>query len=196
MARKPAPVPLAKIFGKRLRQERLNTPGKLSQEELATRAGLPKTSVLDIERGRRRAYLDEAVALAAVLSVPLTSLLIPSETTTADVTVAGKTVTQDQLRRWLIGYETLPGGTVREAVRFYDSSPAEVKKTWRDQFEACAAAYAFAPQNPEVRKLVRDLLRNAPPAFRAHALEHLVTHGEGAAFWRDLLADDSEGGSS
>jgi transcriptional regulator with XRE-family HTH domain len=47
----------------------------LSQEELASRAGLDRTLISSIERGRKLVRIDTLVKLSRALAVPLDALL-------------------------------------------------------------------------------------------------------------------------
>lgn len=69
-----------KVFGQavRSRREKLG----ISQEELADRAGLHRTYIGDIERGRRNVALRNICRLARALEVPPAELL--SECAAAD----------------------------------------------------------------------------------------------------------------
>ena len=68
------------VFAQRLRQERMRAG--LSQTQLATRvssalgAAVYGTAVTRMEKGERVVKLDEAVAIAGVLGVDLTALLV------------------------------------------------------------------------------------------------------------------------
>ncbi len=66
-------VELQKRFGERLRD--LRRERGISQEELADRAGLDRTYVSGIERGKRNVGLVNIVRLARALSVSPISLL-------------------------------------------------------------------------------------------------------------------------
>lgn len=68
---KPDPILLA--FGRAVLARRIDL--KLSQEELAERAGLHRTYVGDIERGARNLALRNIVNLAAALDLPLDDLI-------------------------------------------------------------------------------------------------------------------------
>lgn len=65
---------ISKRFGKRLREVRRKA--KLSQEELAVKAGLHRTYVGMIERAKRNITLSSAQKLSEALNIPLSSLLI------------------------------------------------------------------------------------------------------------------------
>jgi transcriptional regulator with XRE-family HTH domain len=64
---------------RRLRHER-----NLSQEALADRAGLDRTFISLLERGRRRATLESTEAIAQALGVTLESLIHEMQDQSAD----------------------------------------------------------------------------------------------------------------
>ena len=67
-------------YGERLRIYRVGL--KLSQEEVAVRAGITVTAISKIERGTRKVTLDEAVQLAEIVGVSLPDLAgVPAQTT-------------------------------------------------------------------------------------------------------------------
>lgn len=72
-SREPEGNLVAAKFGERLKACRM--PTGLSQEELAHRAGIHRTEVSLLERGRREPRLGTVVKLAAVLGVTLGELL-------------------------------------------------------------------------------------------------------------------------
>jgi transcriptional regulator with XRE-family HTH domain len=59
-------------FGQAVRDER--SAQRLSQEELADRAGLHRTYISDVERGARNVSLESIGKLAAALKVSLSAL--------------------------------------------------------------------------------------------------------------------------
>lgn len=59
-------------FGGRVREHRLSAG--LSQEELAEAAGIHRTYVSSVERGRRNVSLDNIIALARALKVDVAQL--------------------------------------------------------------------------------------------------------------------------
>lgn len=63
----------ARLFGLNLAKARLRMG--LSQEELGFRASMHRTAVSQLERGEHSPRLDSAVKLAAILEVPIDSLL-------------------------------------------------------------------------------------------------------------------------
>lgn len=63
-------------FGTKLKQLRL--AAKLSQEELASRAGIDRTYVSSCERGRRNISLQTIYRLAAALGVEPAAMLTPA----------------------------------------------------------------------------------------------------------------------
>jgi transcriptional regulator with XRE-family HTH domain len=65
--------PLVKDFGKRLRAIRLKND--LSQEDLAQRAGLHRTYISLIERGKQSVTLDSMEKLAVALGVSVKKLM-------------------------------------------------------------------------------------------------------------------------
>lgn len=64
-------------FGRRLRSARRKA--KLTQEELATRAGMSRPSLANVERGQQRVALHQFAALAAALGLEGTDLLPEQE---------------------------------------------------------------------------------------------------------------------
>lgn len=60
-------------FAIRVREER--SARGLTQDQLAKLAGIPTTTITSIEVQRRRVRIDEAVALASALEIPLERLL-------------------------------------------------------------------------------------------------------------------------
>ncbi len=59
-------------LGRRIRRVR---EGKLSQEELAVRVGLTRTSITNIEKGRQKLMVHTLWAIAKVLAVDVDTLL-------------------------------------------------------------------------------------------------------------------------
>ena len=51
--------------------------GKATQELLAKRAGLTRTSIVNIEKGRQQIFLHTLVDVAKVLEVPISKLIPP-----------------------------------------------------------------------------------------------------------------------
>jgi transcriptional regulator with XRE-family HTH domain len=64
---------LYEIVGRRVREAR--KAAKLTQEELATRVDLTRTSVTNIEKGRQKLLLHTLFDLAAEMKVPVAQLL-------------------------------------------------------------------------------------------------------------------------
>lgn len=64
---------LSAAFGRTLREKR--EAAKLSQDELAHRAGLTRNYVSLLERGHRNPTLNAMAALAAALKAPLVDLI-------------------------------------------------------------------------------------------------------------------------
>lgn len=62
-------------FGRTLREHRQRTGGELSQEQLAKRVGLSRTSITNIEKGRQQIPLHMLYLLADALGVDPISLL-------------------------------------------------------------------------------------------------------------------------
>jgi transcriptional regulator with XRE-family HTH domain len=73
---------LDEAFGARLRERR----GEMSQEALAERARLSRTSIVNIERGRQGVSLATLYRLAAALNVP-PAVLLPPTNATPDISV-------------------------------------------------------------------------------------------------------------
>jgi transcriptional regulator with XRE-family HTH domain len=76
-----------------------------------------ETTLTRIERGTRKVTVDDAVAIAAALDVPLISLLLPSEADEPVQLTPKAVVTAEQASEWAIGLTPL----VREHRRTYDS---------------------------------------------------------------------------
>lgn len=82
-------VTTGEVFAERLRETRRTA--RLSQAELASRISaltgtpLPATAITKIEKGERAVRLDEAVAAARALEVPLSALV--SEETPTDARI-------------------------------------------------------------------------------------------------------------
>jgi len=70
-------VTVQRQFGERVRELRLAR--ELSQEELASRAGLHRTYLGGIERGERNPALKNIAAIAEALGVPVRELFLPQE---------------------------------------------------------------------------------------------------------------------
>ncbi len=66
---------VALIFGKRLKELRLEK--SLSQEKLAHQAGLHRTYISLLEKGKRQPSLSSAMNLADALGIKLAYLLTP-----------------------------------------------------------------------------------------------------------------------
>jgi len=49
--------------------------GKITQEALASRAALTRTSIINIEKGRQQVFLHTLIDIAQALSVPVTDLI-------------------------------------------------------------------------------------------------------------------------
>ena len=73
---------LDEAFGRRLKDLR----GAMSQEELATRAKLSRTSIVNIERGRQGVSLVTLYSLAAALNVT-PAVLLPAGESAPDISV-------------------------------------------------------------------------------------------------------------
>jgi transcriptional regulator with XRE-family HTH domain len=72
----PTPEETFGTWTKRIRDER---EPKLSQAALAAMIGLDSTAITKIERGNRSIRLNEAVQIAQMLGVTLTSMLRPDQ---------------------------------------------------------------------------------------------------------------------
>ena len=69
--------PLYAALGKRIRA--LRRQANLSQEDVAERVGLTRTSITNIERGRQQLQVHTLVAIAHTLGVRLDELLLYEE---------------------------------------------------------------------------------------------------------------------
>src|SRR5437879_1262354 len=67
---------LYRVFGSRLRA--LREEKSVTQEELARRVDLSRTSITNIEKGRQRIMLHQVVELAEALDADLEALIPPS----------------------------------------------------------------------------------------------------------------------
>ncbi|HLZ36808.1 MAG TPA: helix-turn-helix transcriptional regulator [Mycobacteriales bacterium] len=92
-----------------------------TQEEVAQRLGLARTTYTAIERGERGISISDLLALAYVLDVAPITLLTPPLEDPDTVTVRASggnapvlgTVTARRLRDWLVGLQRLPGQDLR-----------------------------------------------------------------------------------
>jgi transcriptional regulator with XRE-family HTH domain len=99
------------IVGENVRAERRRL--KLTAEDTAARyadAGMSATVLMNIESGRRRnaATIDEWLRLAYTLGVPPESLLLPEETSEAEIT-PGVNADRRLLLQWIRGATPLSG---------------------------------------------------------------------------------------
>ena len=78
----PAASSLYKTVGARLREAR--RAAKLTQEELASRVSLTRTSVTNIEKGRQKVLLHTLVELAKAVQVPVYDLIPDMHTQDAE----------------------------------------------------------------------------------------------------------------
>ncbi|AGK57045.1 hypothetical protein HYPDE_26823 [Hyphomicrobium denitrificans 1NES1] len=53
--------------------------GRATQDHLAKRTGLTRTSIINIEKGRQQVYLHTLVDIASALEVPVSELIPPSD---------------------------------------------------------------------------------------------------------------------
>lgn len=68
-----SPEKVYKIFGSKLKE--LRKEEKLTQEELAEKMGVSKTTIVNYENGNRKVPLEVVVKLANYFNVPVDSLL-------------------------------------------------------------------------------------------------------------------------
>jgi transcriptional regulator with XRE-family HTH domain len=73
---------LYRVFGSRLRA--LREEKSVTQEELARRVELSRTSITNIEKGRQRIMLHQVVELAEALDADLGALIAPALQQDAD----------------------------------------------------------------------------------------------------------------
>lgn len=101
----PDPVEQAdlySVFGKRLADERLAR--KISQQELANLVGLSRASIANIEAGRQRVLLHQAVGLVQALKIQTISDILPLNVALAGdlkgkakaVKISGSIVSRDE----------------------------------------------------------------------------------------------------
>jgi len=57
--------------------------GKITQEALANRAALTRTSIINIEKGRQQVFLHTLIDIAHALDVPVMDLIPPSDSVEA-----------------------------------------------------------------------------------------------------------------
>lgn len=69
---------LRAVTGPNVRAERVRRG--LRQEDLATRLGMARATLADLERGERRLYLDEALVVCDVLGLRLVDLVAGQQT--------------------------------------------------------------------------------------------------------------------
>jgi len=67
------PEAIYRVFGRKLREVRLSK--RIPQQELATLSGLTRASVTNIESGRQRVLLHQAVQFAEALGVDLAEIV-------------------------------------------------------------------------------------------------------------------------
>jgi transcriptional regulator with XRE-family HTH domain len=84
-------VTIGERFGANLR--RCRKRARLSQEEVAARAGLHRTEIGYLEQGKRKARIDTLVKLSAAVEAPIDELLagiewVPRNTTGGDFHVS------------------------------------------------------------------------------------------------------------
>ena len=72
-------VSVQEAFGARLKQIRVKTTPRFTQDMIASALEVSRTSVSNIENGRHRIFLDQVYAAAHVLNVPVSSLLPNTE---------------------------------------------------------------------------------------------------------------------
>lgn len=87
--------------------------------ELMTKAGrrINPDAISKLERGERRIDVDDLVALAIVLGVPLASLILPVEAEPTDMVevTGGGMVPASQAWRWALGIGPLHEGDTRRS---------------------------------------------------------------------------------
>ena len=70
-----------RLVGDRIRLER--SKRKLSQEDLASRIGLTRTSITNIEKGRQKMLLHTTVDISLALGIPISEILSSLDPTMA-----------------------------------------------------------------------------------------------------------------
>jgi transcriptional regulator with XRE-family HTH domain len=113
---------ISQIFARRIREEREQrgwSQAELSRRVTALGHPLDKDAMSKIERGERKVSLDDAVALAAALGVPLPALLF-EPLSGEDVDIGTKTfMSTDYFVAWLAGMMPLR----REDAEHYWQAP-------------------------------------------------------------------------
>jgi DNA-binding XRE family transcriptional regulator len=89
-------------FGRTVRQARVRLG--ISQNSLAERVGLSRTSITNIEKGKQRLMLHTAVEMASVLSVPISELVpLAMERAPGEVERAlSRTVEDEVAKSWVL----------------------------------------------------------------------------------------------
>lgn len=97
-------------LGRRIRAAR---QGKITQATLGARVGLSRTAVTNIECGRQRLLVDQLVAIAAAIGVPVLDLLPPSSTSALTAAANDARISEmPTVQRWLTAEarKITPGG--------------------------------------------------------------------------------------
>src|ERR1700710_3129159 len=76
-AARPDPQRVYRALGERIRNERLKR--NITQDELASRVGLTRTSITNVEKGRQRLLVHTLVQIADSLGTQPASLLVTFE---------------------------------------------------------------------------------------------------------------------
>lgn len=82
-----------RVFGSRLREAR--EQADVTQEELARRVDLSRTSITNIEKGRQRILLHQVLNLAGALNVDPAQLMAPDETPEPELRADVARIVQD-----------------------------------------------------------------------------------------------------
>lgn len=132
--------------------------GGLTAQDLADRVGqlggrLDRAAISKIESQSRNVSLDEALLLAAALSVEPAALFLPRDDDTPVRLAAGLTVSVGQARRWVRGVEPLPGG---DAATFRYERPASDRERLSRRLLDAEMATANAERRLQVARARLD----------------------------------------
>ncbi len=130
----------------------------LTAQDLADRVGqlggrLDRAAISKIESQSRNVTLDEALLLAAALSVEPAALFLPRDDDTPVRLAAGLTATAGQVRRWVRGVEPLPGG---DAATFRYERPASDRERLSRRLLDAEMATANAERRLQVARARLD----------------------------------------
>jgi transcriptional regulator with XRE-family HTH domain len=157
------PVGPVEVVARRMRE--LREKRRLSGARLAERmreAGIPwqRDTVANLENGRRASVgVDELLALAAVLEVAPTHLLVPLEDEQPYEITPGRVEPSGTVRDWVRGYITLNGTDPRN---YFSETPAnefDISGAFRAE-QLQSAAEWLAIEQHRLEKAARQQLEN------------------------------------